>query len=173
MDAFTMSLCKGFSMRKFHLKKAIIVGIYFGFFQAFMPFIGYFLGKKFGSFLAIIDHWIAFFLLLLIGVNMIQDAFLEEDDRVTDDISFFVMIPLAIATSIDALTVGILFSFLEVFILFSILLIGIITFFFSSLGVWIGYHFGMHYRMGATVLGGSLLILLGFKILLEHLGILF
>lgn len=136
MDAFAVSICKGLSMKKLSLKKAIIIGLYFGIFQAGMPIIGYFLGKSFENFVEQIDHWIAFILLLFIGLNMIKEVFKNEED-INDDISFKAMIMLAIATSIDALACGITFAFLGANIWFSAILIGIITFAISIIGAFI------------------------------------
>ena len=136
MDAFAVSICKGLWVKKLNLKKAIIIGLYFGIFQAVMPIIGFFLGKGFEDLVIQIDHWIAFFLLLFIGANMIKEVFKKEED-INDDISFKTMIILAVATSIDALACGITFAFLGVNIWFSALLIGIITFAISIIGVFI------------------------------------
>lgn len=171
MDAFAVAVCKGISMKKIIWKKAIIIGLYFGFFQAFMPVIGFALGTTFESFITNIDHWVAFALLTIIGSNMIKEAFSQEEST-NDDTSFKVMIILAIATSIDALTVGITFAFLEVNLLLAVSLIGIITFILSVIGTKIGNRFGIKYKNKAEIIGGIILILLGIKILLEHLGFL-
>ncbi len=136
MDAFAVSICKGLSMKKLSLKKAIIIGAYFGIFQAGMPIIGYFLGKSFENLVLQIDHWIAFILLLFIGLNMIKEVFGKEEN-VDDDISFKTMVVFAVATSIDALACGITFAFLGANIWLSAFLIGIITFAISVIGVFI------------------------------------
>lgn len=171
MDAFAVSICKGISMKKMSLKKASIIGLWFGGFQALMPVIGYFLGTTFESFLTMIDHWIAFMLLAFIGSKMIKDAFDKEIEECNDDIGFKVMLILAVATSIDALAVGITFAFLKVNLIFAITLIGMVSFILSVLGTKIGNKFGNKYEKKAEFMGGTILILLGLKILLEHLGI--
>lgn len=168
MDAFAVSICKGLSMKKLNFKKMIIIGMYFGFFQALMPIIGYYLSKGFENFVTAIDHWIAFGLLLIIGVNMIRDIFNKEEEA-NDDVSFKSMIMLAIATSIDALAVGITFAFLHVNIMFSSIIIGIVTLIISVIGVVIGNKFGNRFERYAKLFGGIVLILIGTKILIEHL----
>lgn len=170
MDAFSVAICKGLSMKKFELKKAVIVGLYFGVFQGLMPVIGYFLGGSFANTIEKCDHWIAFVLLGFIGINMIREAF-DKDEEVNDKVDFKSMIWLAIATSIDALTVGITFSFLKVNIGFAALMIGMITYVLSIIGVIIGSKFGAKYKASAEVVGGIILILMGIKILVEHLGL--
>ena len=172
MDAFAVSIGKGLSMKKMNYKNLIIVGLYFGFFQAFMPMIGYFLGKNFESLITSIDHWIAFVLLAIIGLNMIRECFKNENEEINDKFDFKTMIPLAIATSIDALAVGVTFAFLKINIFTSTLLIGVITAITSMIGVWIGKKFGDKFEKKAQILGGVILILIGTKILLQHLGIL-
>lgn len=172
MDAFAVAICKGLSMKKIDWKKALIIALYFGFFQAIMPVIGYFLGTTFESFVVQIDHWIAFFLLAFIGGNMIKESFDDELEKCNDDVSFKTMIILAIATSIDALAVGITFALLRTHLILSVVTIGAITFGISLLGVKIGNKFGNKYQNKAECTGGLLLILLGTKILLEHLGFL-
>ena len=169
MDAFAVSICKGLSIKKINWKVICIVGLYFGIFQAGMPIVGYFLGKGFDEFVTKIDHWIAFILLLFIGINMIKEAYSKEKDENSDDLSFKTMIILAIATSIDALAVGITFAFFDVNIIFSVFIIGIITFILSSIGVIIGNKFGNKYEKKSQFFGGLILIIIGFKILLEHL----
>lgn len=171
MDAFAVSICKGLSMKKMNWKKAVIVGLYFGIFQALMPVIGYFLGTTFQSLVTKIDHWIAFILLSLIGGNMIKEAFSEELETCNDYVDFKTMIVLAVATSIDALAVGITFAFLQTNIALSALIIGVITFILSLIGVKIVNKFGVKYEQRAEIVGGLILILMGIKILLEHLGI--
>ena len=172
MDAFAVSVCKGLSMQKMRMKNALTVGIYFGGFQALMPAIGYFLGAYFQNTIAAYDHWIAFILLALIGINMIREACGKETEETDDSLAFKEMLVLAIATSIDALAVGITFAFLSVYIFSAVAFIGVVTFCFSVAGVKIGNVFGTRYKTGAELAGGVILILLGIKILLEHLGIL-
>lgn len=171
MDAFAVSVGKGLSMKKMNWNKAIIVGLYFGIFQGLMPIIGYFLGYSFESLVSQIDHWIAFFLLGAIGSNMIREALKKDEEDRNDSIAFKGMIVLAIATSIDALTIGITFAFLQVNIFTSALIIGIITFLISVLGVKIGNKFGSKYESKSEVIGGLILILMGLKILFEHLNV--
>lgn len=171
MDAFAVSVCKGLSMSKMEWKKAVIIGLYFGGFQALMPLIGYVLGVGFEDKIKSLDHWIAFVLLVFIGMNMIKEAF-EIKEESNDKIDFKTMIIIAIATSIDALAVGVTFAFLNVNIMLAISLIGIITFIISMIGVKIGNVFGDKYETKAELAGGFILIFLGAKILLEHLGIL-
>ena len=171
MDAFAVSICKGISMPKMNWKKAIIIGLYFGIFQALMPVIGFTLGKTFENLVTSIDHWIAFGLLLIIGIKMIIDAFKEDNVSVNDSVNWKVMIILAIATSIDALAVGITFAFLQVNLLLAISIIGIITFILCVIGTKIGNNFGNKFENKAEILGGIVLIFIGVKILLEHLNI--
>lgn len=171
MDAFTVSICKGISMRKMNWKKAIIIGLYFGGFQALMPTLGYFLGTAFQSLVTSVDHWIAFVLLGIIGGEMIKESFEIDSENQNDDVSFKTMIILAIATSIDALAVGITFAFLNVNLGLAVGLIGIITFILAVAGTKIGNRFGDKYEKKAEFVGGVILILLGVKILLEHLNI--
>lgn len=172
MDAFAVSVCKGLSMKKFNIKKMIIIGIYFGFFQFLMPIIGFFLGNSFEEIVKNIDHWIAFVLLGIIGFNMIKESFDDEIEKINDNVDFKTMIVLAIATSIDALAVGITFAFYNVNILLSSVFIGIITFVLSCIGIRIGFKFGDKFQSKAEFVGGIVLILIGLKILLEDLGIL-
>lgn len=172
MDAFAVSICKGLSMKKMDLKKASIIGAYFGIFQGGMPLIGYLLGVGFQEKIQAVDHWIAFALLAFIGGNMIKEALSKDEEDCNDSVDFKTMIVLAIATSIDALAVGVTFAFLKVNIILAVLLIGIITFIISMVGVKIGNVFGDKYEKKAEFAGGLILILLGLKILLEHLGIL-
>lgn len=171
MDAFAVSICKGISMSKMNWKKAIIIGLYFGIFQALMPVIGFTLGKAFENLVTSIDHWIAFGLLLIIGIKMIIDAFKEDNVSVNDSVNWKVMIILAIATSIDALAVGITFAFLQVNLLLAVSIIGIITFILCVIGTKIGNNFGNKFENKAEILGGIVLIFIGVKILLEHLNI--
>lgn len=171
MDAFAVSVCKGLSMKKMSWKKGIVVAGYFGIFQGLMPTIGYFLGATFETLVTKIDHWIAFGLLVLIGINMLKEVFSNETENYNDSVDFKTMIILAIATSIDALAVGITFAFLKTNILFSALIIAIITFVISLIGVKIGNKFGDKYERKAETVGGLILIFMGIKILLEHLEI--
>lgn len=171
MDAFAVSICKGLSMKKMNWKNAVIIALYFGIFQALMPLIGYFLGMTFESIVTSFDHWVAFALLTLIGGGMIKESFDDEDEKKNDKVDFKTMVVLALATSIDALAVGITFAFLDVNIVLAVSIIGIITFIISIFGVKIGNRFGDKYQNKAELMGGIILVLLGFKILLEHLGI--
>lgn len=171
MDAFAVSICKGLSMKKMNWKKALIVGVYFGIFQALMPIIGYFLGSTFEDLVTHIDHWIAFVLLVAIGGNMLKEAFANNSENCNDDVDFKTMSILAIATSIDALAVGITFAFLQANIWVSAIIIGIVTFAISIIGVKIGNKFGNKYERKAEIVGGFILMFMGVKLLLEHLGI--
>lgn len=172
MDAFSVAICKGLSMKKFETKKALIIGTYFGVFQGIMPIIGFLLGSSFSSIIERYDHWIAFSLLTLIGINMIRESFNKNEEYDTNDnVDFKSMIWLAIATSIDALTVGITFSFLNVNIWLASLIIAVITYILSIVGVMIGNEFGAKYQTKAQITGGAILILMGIKILVEHLNI--
>lgn len=170
MDAFAVSVCKGLSVKKLEWKHMLTVGLYFGGFQALMPLIGYLLGSSFIRYIEAFDHWVAFGLLVLIGGSMIRSSF-KPDEEQNDDFSFKTMLVLAIATSIDALAVGITFACLSVNILVAIAVIGITTFLLSALGIKIGNIFGSRYRSKAELVGGIILILIGLKILLEHLGV--
>lgn len=173
MDAFAVSVCKGLSMKKARAREGIICGAWFGGFQALMPVIGFFLGTLFADTIKAFDHWIAFGLLAIIGVNMLKEAFGGEEEDCNADLSFKAMLIMAIATSIDALAVGISLAMAgNVNIFFAVLLIGVTTFLLSGLGVKIGNVFGSRYEKGAQIAGGVILILLGAKILLEHLGVL-
>lgn len=180
MDAFAVSICKGLGMKKINLKVAVVLGLFFGGFQAGMPVIGWALGSQFMGIIGPIDHWIAFILLAFIGGKMLWEAFTEDEDEDEDEgdgkdaekIDLGEYLILAIATSIDALAVGISFAALSVDIMPAVSLIGITTFIFSVAGVVIGHTFGARYEKPATIVGGVVLILIGLKILLEHLGIL-
>lgn len=173
MDAFSVAICKGLALRKITLGNACTVGLWFGGFQALMPVLGYLLGDRFASAIARYDHWIILALLCLIGGNMIREALTEGEEDSTDAaLGFKSMLLLAVATSIDALAVGVTFAFLQVRILPAAGLIGVVTFVLSAVGVKIGSLFGLRYRAKAEICGGTILILLGFKILLEHLGVL-
>lgn len=171
-DAFAVSVCKGLSLNKLNIKDAVAVGLWFGSFQALMPVLGYLLGSAFKNLITSIDHWIAFVLLALIGAGMIKDAFTGENDKVNDKLDVKTMLLLSVATSIDALAVGITFSFLDVKLPVAVSIIGVVTFLLSAAGVTIGNRFGDRFRKQAEILGGIILILIGVKILLEHLGIL-
>ena len=172
MDAFAVSVCKGLAMPKCTFKKAAIVGLWFGGFQALMPAIGYVLGAQFQETIASIDHWIAFVLLALIGGNMIHEALDNDEEEADASLDVKTMFLLAVATSIDALAIGITFAFLKVNIIPAVGFIGIVTFIISFAGVKIGNVFGVRYKNKAEIVGGVILILLGLKILLEHLGFL-
>ncbi len=172
MDAFAVSVCKGLAMPKISLKKAAIVGAWFGGFQALMPSLGYLLGYQFRDKITAIDHWIAFVLLAVIGAGMIKEACSKEEENEDERLDVRTMFLLAVATSIDALAVGITFAFLEVHLVAAVSFIGVTTFIISALGVKIGNVFGTRYKSKAELAGGVILILLGTKILLEHLGIL-
>lgn len=168
MDAFAVAISKGLVMKK-NYKSALIIGLYFGIFQALMPLLGYLLGFSFSEIVAKVNHYIAFALLTIIGTSMLleKDSDIYADDR----INFSTMILLSIATSIDALTIGVTFAFLEVNIVMSILIIGIITFILSSIGVLLGNKIGIKFKSKSQLVGGVVLILTGIKILLEHLNI--
>ena len=172
MDAFAVSVCKGLAMPKISVKKAVIVGIWFGGFQALMPALGYLLGSQFKDSITAVDHWIAFILLGIIGGNMIREACSGECEKENDSLDIKTMFLLAVATSIDALAVGITFAFLKVNIVAAVSFIGATTFIISAAGVKIGNIFGTKYKAKAELAGGVILILLGLKILLEHLGVL-
>ena len=172
MDAFAVAICKGLSVRALRPRHAVVTGLYFGGFQSLMPLIGYFLGVRFQSLITSVDHWIAFVLLALIGGNMIRESRNTDEESLSDSFSFATMLPLAIATSIDALAVGVTFAFLQVDIVPAVCFIGVTTFILSCVGVKIGNVFGAKYKSRAELFGGVVLILMGCKILLEHLGIL-
>ena len=182
MDAFAVSICKGLSLRTVSLKECSKVVLYFGGFQAGMPLIGFILGVQFKDYITSIDHWIAFILLGVIGINMIRESFAKDDDLVdlaetavgedeVNQLGFKNMVMLAIATSIDALAVGVTFAFLQVDIIPAVSFIGIVTFVLSAVGVKIGNVFGTKYKSKAEAAGGIILILIGLKILFEHLGL--
>lgn len=172
MDAFAVSICKGLSLGKIKFKHMAIAGAWFGGFQALMPVIGYFLGVGFSDLVSKFSHWIAFALLLIIGGNMIKEAFGKDEDEGADaSMAPKKMFLLAIATSIDALAVGVTFAFLDVAIVPAVSFIGVVTFAFSALGVKIGSLFGTKYKSKAQIVGGAILVLLGVKILLEGLGV--
>ena len=176
MDAFAVSVCKGLAMKKVNKKQAVVIGVFFGGFQTLMPLIGWILGKQFERYITSVDHWIAFILLGFIGGKMIVESLkkeeeeeIEKSDKPLDLKEMFI---LAIATSIDALAIGITFAFLGTPIIEAIAIIGIVTFLISIGGVYVGNFFGSKYKNKAEFAGGLILVLLGIKILLEHLGIL-
>lgn len=176
MDAFAVSICKGLAMRKVNPRQAVIIGTFFGGFQALMPFIGWLLGNRFEKYIKSIDHWIAFILLGIIGGKMLVEALKENDEeeqvKCTDGhLDIKEMFVLAIATSIDALAVGITFAFLDYPVVEAVVIIGVTTFAISVAGVYIGNFFGSRYKKRAEIVGGIILILIGCKILLEHLGV--
>lgn len=182
MDAFAVSVCKGLAMETCSLKKASVCGIWFGGFQGLMPALGFLLGYQFKDYITSVDHWIAFILLAIIGGNMMKEAFekgnececgcgCEDTDDSMDVKTMFLM---AVATSIDALAVGVTFAFLpNTNIVAAVIFIGCITFVLSTIGAKVGNVFGIRYKSKAEFAGGVILILIGLKILLEHLGILF
>ncbi len=177
MDAFAVAVCKGLSFRKITVKHLLTIGFYFGIFQAGMPLIGYILGIQFRDKITSIDHWVAFILLGFIGFHMIREAIKKEDDTFRTEendtsLSFKKMVLLAFATSVDALAVGITFAFLKVDILPAVTFIGLVTFSLSVVGVLIGNIFGTRFKSKAELAGGAILVCLGAKILLEHIGIL-
>ena len=169
MDAFAVSICKGLSTRQVRVSDALTAGLWFGGFQALMPLIGFYLGVSFADFVADVDHWIAFVLLGIIGAKMIKESFENESCDISSDFSCRSMLPMAIATSIDALAIGVSLAFLGVDIWWPVLLIGLTTCLFSTLGVYIGNAFGCQYKSKAEFTGGAILCLMGIKILLEHI----
>ena len=171
MDAFAVAVCKGLSMKKMNWKNAIIIALYFGIFQALMPVIGFLLGTTFSDFVKSVDHWIAFILLAIIGGNMIKDSTDDELEKRNDKVDFKTMLLLAIATSIDALAIGVTFAFFETNIMLAFSIIGVTTFMVSLVGVKVGNRFGDKFQNKAELTGGIILIIIGLKILLEHLGI--
>ena len=175
MDAFAVSTCKGLNLRKMDWKRALVIGLFFGGFQAAMPLVGWLLGSQFERLITSVDHWVVFGLLVLIGGKMVLDALKNEEEAscpAEDRLDLKELVGLSFATSIDALAVGISFAFLQVRILPSVLVIGVTTCLLSMAGVAIGQRFGARHQSRATLIGGAVLILLGLKILLEHLGIL-
>lgn len=174
MDAFAVSVCKGLTMKKVYVKHPFIIGLFFGGFQALMPIIGWFLGRSFETAITNFDHWIAFGLLAFIGGKMIVESMKPDDENSDEEYKLNIkeLFLLAIATSIDALAVGITFACLKVAIAGSAALIGVVTFGFSFAGVYIGNKFGLKFKSGAEMTGGAILVFIGAKILLEHMGIL-
>jgi len=174
MDAFAVAICAGLAMAKANLKKALIVGLYFGIFQAGMPLIGYLIASLFAERIFTYGDWVAFAVLSFLGGKIIFDSFKRGDDKQTDQeqsLGFATMLPLAFATSIDALAVGASFAFIQVSIIPAVAFIGITTFVISMAGVKIGNIFGIRFKSKAQVAGGVILVLIGLKILLEHLGV--
>lgn len=174
MDAFAVAVCAGLTMKRVTLKKSLIIGMYFGIFQAGMPLIGYLAAALFADYIIDYDHWIAFVLLFFIGAKMLLESFRKEsssDNTEEASLKPAKMLPLAVATSIDALAVGVSFAFLQVSIVPAVSFIGITTLVLSMLGVKIGSIFGMKLKSKAEFAGGIILILIGLKILLEHLGV--
>ena len=171
MDAFAVSICKGLAAKNVRREQPVIAGLYFGGFQALMPLAGYLLGSRFQSMIQRVDHWIAFALLVLIGANMVRES-RGEAEHLDDSFTPGTMLPLAVATSIDALAVGVTFAFLNVRIIPAAALIGVTTFALSAIGMRLGNVFGARYQARAELAGGIVLILMGVKILLEHTGIL-
>ena len=176
MDAFAVSVCKGLSVKKAGIKECGICGAWFGGFQALMPFVGFFLGTLFAEAIEAFDHWVAFGLLVIIGINMLKEAFSKEEEcdcEKSADFSVKTMFVMAVATSIDALAVGISLAMAgDVNIYVAVILIGVVTFLLSGLGVKIGNLFGNRFEKKAQIAGGVILVLLGIKILLEHVGVL-
>lgn len=176
MDAFAVSVCKGLAMRKVNKKQAVVIGLFFGGFQALMPLLGWALGTRFEKYIVSVDHWIAFALLAVIGGKMIAESFKKEEaveiKEMDAPLDIKELVVMAVATSIDALAVGITFAFLQYPIIEAISIIGIVTFFISIAGVYIGNFFGDKYKSKAELAGGLILVLIGLKILFSHLGLL-
>ena len=176
MDAFAVAVCQGLCMPKLNLRQGGVIALYFGGFQALMPLIGWFLGSQFAGYIQSFDHWVAFVLLALIGGNMVREALSPEEEEtscaVNSKLNHKKLFVMAVATSIDALAIGVAFAFMDVLILPAVSLIGCTTFCLSLVGVVVGNFFGSRYKKRAELTGGILLILMGGKILLEHLGIL-
>lgn len=172
MDAFAVAVCKGLATPKLTWKHMAVVGIWFGGFQALMPVIGYFLGTAFKAYIEAVDHWVAFVLLAIIGLGMIKATLSKSDEPADASLSFKTMLVMALATSIDALAVGVTFAVLEVQVAFAVAVIGVCTFVLSALGVKLGNVFGVRYKSKAEFAGGAILLFLGLKLLLSHLGVL-
>lgn len=173
MDAFAVSVCKGLGMRRLNMGQAAVIALFFGGFQALMPVIGWAVGRQFAGFVSSYAHWIAFALLAFVGIKMLWDAFHDEpEDEGPFKLDFGELLMLAIATSIDALAVGVSFAFLDVAIVPSVALIGVTTFVLSMIGVAVGNQFGSRWEKPATIVGGIVLVLIGVKVLLEGFGIL-
>lgn len=171
MDAFAVAICKGLAMDKVTLQRAAVVGLWFGGFQGLMPLLGWLLGSRFAAYITAVDHWIAFALLVLLGINMIREARCPDEEDTNASLAFRVMLPMAVATSIDALAVGVSMAFLQhVNILWAALVIGGVAFAFSLAGGLLGRRLGCLFQKRAELAGGLVLIGIGFKILGEHLG---
>ena len=176
MDAFAVSICQGLSMKKLNWRHAGVIALFFGGFQAMMPLLGWFLGSQFASYIQQFDHWVAFVLLAIIGFNMLREALSDDEDEEEEcgcgeKLDLKRLFLMAVATSIDALAVGVTFAFLEVTVLPAVSIIGCTTFCLSLVGVAVGNYFGARFKKSAEISGGAILILLGLKILLEHLGL--
>lgn len=171
MDAFAVSVCKGVKMPKFNFKQTFIISLFFGAFQAIMPLIGFYLGISFKDYIESIDHWVAFVLLVFIGAKMAIESFKDDDENISNKFDIKELFVLSVATSIDALAVGIAFAIDDVNIFAAVTLIGVTTFVLSAIGVFIGYKFGEVYKSKAELAGGIILILIGIKVLLEHLNV--
>nr|MCR5627957.1 manganese efflux pump MntP family protein [Lachnospiraceae bacterium] len=178
MDAFAVSICKGLAVKKLTIKECMICGIWFGLFQGIMPFAGFLVGTGFEKWINIVAPWVAFILLSLIGINMVREAFSKEEDNEKDDFGFKTMFLMAVATSIDALAVGITFVAVPVKVLntgkfqntlFAVIIIALVTFIISAIGVKIGNMFGTRYKSGSEVMGGTILIFIGLKTLIDFL----
>ena len=177
MDAFAVAICQGLSMEKLNWRHGAVIALFFGVFQALMPLAGWFLGSRFSGYIQDVDHWVAFVLLGIIGINMVRESFAKEEEEETactaaEQLDYRRLTLMALATSIDALAVGVTFAFLDVAILPAISTIGVTTFCLSLVGVAVGNFFGERYKRRAEFVGGAILILLGCKIILEHLGVL-
>lgn len=172
MDAFAVSVCKGLAMERPTWRRAVVPGLWFGAFQGLMPLLGWLLGSRFAQYITAVDHWIAFALLVILGVNMLREARCADDGEADASLGVRTMLAMAVATSIDALAVGITFAFLEVAIVPAVCFIACVTFVISTLGVKVGALFGDRFQAKAEALGGIILVVLGVKILLEHVGVL-
>lgn len=171
MDAFAVAVCRGLEMRRIDYRQALLIALFFGGFQALMPAVGYLLGAGFEHYISAFDHWIAFLLLAFIGGKMIWEAVRGGEEEQPQELDLKMLLMMAVATSIDALAVGITFAFLRMDILPSALTIGLTTFILSLIGVLVGNRFGVRYKKKAEITGGVVLVLIGVKILLEHLGV--
>ena len=171
MDAFAVAVCRGLEMRRIDYRQALLIALFFGGFQALMPAVGYLLGAGFEHYISAFDHWIAFLLLAFIGGKMIWEAVRGGEEEQPQELDLKMLLMMAVATSIDALAVGITFAFLRMDILPSALTIGLTTFILSLIGVLVGNRFGARYKQKAEIVGGVVLVLIGVKILLEHLGV--
>ncbi len=170
MDAFAVSICKGLSIQTLKLRHPLTVGLWFGGFQVLMPLLGWLLGSRFATMVDNIDHWVAFILLAFIGGHMVKES-REAGEEADPSLGFRVMLPLAVATSIDALAIGVTFSFLDVNLWVALTTVGVTSFLISGLGMVVGHKFGTKYKSGAELLGGVVLILIGTRLLLDGLGV--